>query len=174
MGARWILEEREGEIVAGGGCVGTTAVEGNLGGVGGRPSAVRISCWCPLAFVVFVFFDLGVLSSMGSAIFLFWPFPFDFPLAARLCSSSSTRLALPSAIASPSSIHWFNCSRFICLTAGLSILSVQGHGATPFSSSVELPTTASRMIRAKQWSRHTGHLGWVGCLERAREGSLVL
>ena len=62
----------------------------------------------------------------------------------------------------------------MCWIAGLDILSVQGQGAVSVAVEVEFPMTASRIMRAKQWSKWTGQRGCEGALERAREGSVCL
>lgn len=177
-GERRILEERVAGMVAGGGGGGGGAglvVEG----VGvGRPRAVRMSGWALGFGGVFGFFDEGGVEECG-AVFRFWLWgcicPFDFPRAVRLCWSNCTRLDLPSAIASPRVMQSFNCWAVMCWIAGLAIRSVQGMGVAPVVEvEVELPMTASRIMRAKQWSKCTGHWGWEGALERARDGRVCL
>ena len=56
--------------------------------------------------------------------------------------------------------------------AGLFIHSVQGDET--MSMEVELPMTASRIMRAKQWSKWTGQWPWAGCDERASWGRVCL
>ena len=75
-------------------------------------------------------------------------------------------------MASPSSMHASSCWAVMFFTAGLGMRSVQGDEAV--SMEVELPMTASRIMRAKQWSRWTGQWGWEGCEERASWGSVCL
>ena len=154
-------------------------VEGDLGGVGGRFSDWRILCCCwldggagldvVLTFFFVCFIRDGEEASSSRLPFLLFPLPvdvlppFDFPLTCRLCWSSATRSASPFPNASPRAMQSFNCDAVMLCTAGDLRRAV--HGTTPS------PTTASRMIRAKQWSRWTGQRGCEGSLRRARPGS---
>ena len=152
----------------------------DLGGVGGRPIAERIEGW--EALLVFGFLvrggrvELSVVVPSTFRLLLPCPF-FAFPRAARLCSSSSTKSALPTAIASPSVMQFSSCAALMWFMAGLFRRSVQGAGLVPtpllLAERVEVPTTASRIMRAKQWSRWTGQVDWEGALERARLGRVV-
>ncbi len=149
-----ISEDRVGSIGAG---------DGDSGGVGGgAPMAARMSP-CRAGFLFFLV--SGAASPGISSLFLFSPLSI-FPRTVRLRRSNSTRSILPSAIVSPSSIHASSCCVLMFLTAGDFSFAVQGVGISSGRMKVELPTTASRMMRAKQWSKWTGQMGW----ERARVG----
>ena len=142
--------------------------------------AARMSlCWCrcswlrAAAFLAF-FSASGPARSMDmSSLFLFFVFSSPlrfFPRTVRLRRSSSTRSTLPSAMASPSSMHASSCRALMFLTAGGCSFAVHGVGVSSWRVEVELPMTASRIMRAKQWSRWTGQVGWEVALVRARLG----
>ncbi len=75
-------------------------------------------------------------------------------------------------MASPSSIHASNCWAVMFCTAGLGMRFVQGDETMLME--VELPMTASRIMRAKQWSKWTGQWAWEECEERASWGRVCL
>ena len=87
------------------------------------------------------------------------------PLNSRLIASKSTRSSLPSAIALPRAIHLSNCSEVMFFMAGDASLLVHGPS---------IPMALSRMMRAKQWSRCTGHTSCAGDLETASDGRVLL
>lgn len=79
--------------------------------------------------------------------------PFPLPRNSKLLLSSSTRSTSPSSILCPKSMLSWSCCADMFLYAGDLILEVQG---------VSIPTIESKIMRAKQWSTWTGHLGWGG------------
>lgn len=155
VGCEAISEDTAGSIGAGGG-------GSDLGGVGGReaPMAARMSrcCWLWRACGFLGFFASGAPSPGTSPLFLLSPLGV-LPRTVRLRRSNSARSIRPSAMASPSSMHASSCSGLMFLTAGDVSFAVQGVGISSGRVEVELPMTASRMMRAKQWSRWTGQLG---------------
>ena len=72
----------------------------------------------------------------------------NFPLTIKLSLSSSTRSISPCKMLWPRAMQRCNCCGVMFLYAGDLILCVQG---SPF------PMILSSIIRAKQWSRVTGH-----------------
>lgn len=150
VGCEVISEDRAGSTAAG---------DGELGGVvGDAPMAARMSpCWLRDGFLDF--FLSGAASPGTSSLFLFSPLSI-FPRTVKLRWSNSTRSILPSAMASPSSIHASSCCGLMFLTAGDFSFAVHVVGVSSGRLEVELPMTASRMMRAKQWSRWTGQVGW--------------
>lgn len=138
-----IWEWRGAGMGAGGCCWGV--------GEGGMPRAERMEVcfgWEGVEVVVFFCFVGGLGGGWSSfSLLRFWPL--DFPRTARLCLSSSIKSALPSAMASPSLIHSSSCCGCMFFTAGALMRSVQGVGIRSLDW-VELPITASNMIRAKQ------------------------
>ena len=112
---------------------------------------------------------LAASSSVSSlpSCFRFPPSPILFalpstflflPRSCKLILSISTRSSSPANIRLPISILHRSCGFDIFLYAGLSIFDV--HGAS-------IPTVASRIMRAKQWSSVTGHLGCIGLVDRS-------
>ena len=98
-------------------------------------------------------------ASRNKTAFRFFPF-IVFPLASKLRRSNSTKSTIPFTISCPNVTHLSNCSVVILWMAGDFNRKVQGTAAALAVVQVLLleplpppPITASRMIRAKQWSK---------------------